>query len=756
MKRGTLCFALSLFVSICCNRVAGQAEVSGWGNLRGIRVGGQLVPFTTAVGVYNPDLTQLTLSQREGPTRTSQYVRSNNAVTVGENLQYGAGGPRAGAGPRGATNVAAGTNNSGATNLAGGFGRRGGRGGRGGAASGFNYTITYTDTAPGTCDVSLRLTSLEDQTIAGIYYFLVLPFDVYSNGGARLLSNAAPPLDQLKTTNTPFLNQAEQGMKDFGEGRWTMALTTPQPWHHGLYLLADCPGIRLTGKNHEEVQVSFGKGEIRRVVVQQAPTGNNPAAMDIQVYFPIATGNTTAGQVFESHFTLKASGDVETGPVTVTIDPSKPGRTFDGMGGNYRIQSPRDAQVIQYIFDNMRVAYGRVAMPWNTWQPEENSPPPLLAAESAAEPPAGASNAPPARGGRGGGSVGMNSVAPAMEIAGKLAKQNIPMIISCWFPPSWAVQGNGAGGGRGGGGARGQRLDPAKWDAICKSIGSYLLYLRSHYGAEPQYFSFNESNIGINVLQSPQEHAEAIKKLGAYFKSIGLKTRMLLGDTGDALPVGFIQPSLNDSDAVPYIGAVSFHSWRGATDEQYQKWADAAAKLGVPLFDAEGGNDAQASTYPNVFREAWYALDEAAEYVRIMRLCQPESILEWQLTQDYSVLMSDAAGALQPAQRFHNLKQFNLAPAGSAWIPAHSNSGLVLPAACVDPSRRIYTVHLVNNGAGRPVTLAGLPAPVTQMSVYVTDGRRGLAKLEPVTVKNGSAQFTLPGQTLTTLVNDIK
>ena len=715
MKRGTVCLALSLLVSLCCNRVAAQAEVSGWGNLRGIRVGGQLVAFTTAVGVYNPDFSQLTLSQREGPIRTSQYVRSNNAVTVGETLQYGAGGPRGGAGQRGATNVAAGTNSSGATNLAGGFGRRGGFGGRGGGGSGFNYTLTYTDSAPGTCDVSLRLTSTADQTIGGIYYFLDLPSDVFPEA------------------TTLFSSLSEKNVKIPAHGRLS------------------CTGISVSAGPHQEVEVSFGKQ--LDVVMQQARTANNSGARDIQVYFPIAVGNTTAGQVFESHFTLKASGDVETGPVTVTIDPAKPGRTFDGMGGNYRIQSPRDAQVIQYILDNLRVAYGRVAMPWNTWQPEENSPPPLLAAESAAEPPAGGSNAPPARGGRGGGGVGMNSVAPAMEIAGKLAKQNIPMIISCWFPPSWAVLGNGAGAGRGGGGARGQRLDPAKWDAICKSIGSYLLFLRGHFGAEPQYFSFNESNIGINVLQSPEEHAEAIKKLGAWFKSIGLKTRMLLGDTGDAPPVSFIQPALNDPEAVPYIGAVSFHSWRGATDEQYQKWADAAARLGVPLFDAEGGNDAQASTYPNVFREAWYALDEAAEYVRIMRLCQPESILEWQLTQDYSVLQSDAGGALQPAQRFYNLNQFNLAPAGSAWIPAQSSSGLVLPAACVDPARGVYTVHLVNNGAARPVTLAGLPAPVTQMTVYVTDGKRGLEKLEPVSVRNGSARFTLPGQALTTLVN---
>ena len=75
-------------------------------------------------------------------------------------------------------------------------------------------------------------------------------------------------------------------------------------------------------------------------------------------------------------------------------------------------------------------------------------------------------------------------------------------------------------------------------------------------------------------------------------------------------------------------------------------------------------------------------------------------------------------------------------------------------AACLDPSRGVCAVHLVNNGASRPVTLAGLPASVARMTVYVTDARRGLEKLEPVTVKNGSAQFTLPGQSLTTLIND--
>jgi hypothetical protein len=734
MKKVALCLAAGLFFSFSCQRAAAQPEVAGWGNLRGIRVGGQLVAFTTEVGIFNPDFSRVTMSQPQGPLRTSQYVRNSNAVTLGESLQYNSGGARGG---------------------------------------GFSCNLTYTDSAPGACDVNIRLTSAADQTIAGIYYFLDLPLDAFANGSAAIIP---------KTRQGGFLGSVVD--KDVSAG-----LKTPDA--QGRYLAGSGAGIRLSGKNHRQVEVSFGK-ELP-VVVQRASVSKNPnvAGDSIEVYFPVAQGSTKAGQVIESRFTIKASGDVETGPVTVTIDPSKlnllqvvrtnsrgpvmvtvdlskSARAFEGMGGNFRIQSPRDAQVIQYNLDHMRVAFGRVALPWNAWQPEEDSPPPITIL-----PKAGGPN-PGRQGGVGAlENMAMNSVFSAMDIAQKLAQKNIPLIISIWSPPSWAVVSDAPRSSRSGA-EIGHHLDPAKWDAICKSIGSYLLYLREHYGAEPLYFSFNESNIGVDVRQTPEEHDQAIKTLGAYFKSIGLKTTMLLGDTSDAAPVSFIQPALNDPDAVPFIGAIAFHSWRGATDEQYQKWADTAAKLGLPLFDTEGGNDAQAYSYPNILNEPWYALDEAAEYVRIMRICHPEAILEWQLTQDYSVLaagpetwiygysgLSNGApllanipgGALHPTQRFYNLKQFNLTPPGSFWIPTQSSDPLVLPAACVERSLVICAVHLVNNGASRPVILAGLPAATTWMGVYVTDARRGMEKLEPVSVKNGSAQFTLPGQALTTLIS---
>ena len=60
---------------------------------------------------------------------------------------------------------------------------------------------------------------------------------------------------------------------------------------------------------------------------------------------------------------------------------------------------------------------------------------------------------------------------------------------------------------------RGRPLNPEKWDAICKSIGAYIIYLKNNYGAEPVLFSFNESEMGIDVRQTAAEHVIQIKKL---------------------------------------------------------------------------------------------------------------------------------------------------------------------------------------------------------------------------------------------------
>ena len=316
------------------------------------------------------------------------------------------------------------------------------------------------------------------------------------------------------------------------------------------------------------------------------------------------------------------------------------------------------------------------------------------------------------------------SVREAMEMAQKLARKNIPTVISIWSAPGWALA--AGGGGRGGR----ARINPEKWDKVCKSIGSYLEYMKKNYDAEAVLFSFNESDMGINVLQSPQEHAEAIKRLGAYFVSRGLKTRMLLGDTGNPTGDKFIDVALADPEAAKYIGAVSFHSWNGGTTAQYTHFSQAARKLDVPLLVAEGGLDPSAHQYRAIFLEPWFCLNEIAQYVEICRVAQPLSILHWQLTADYSILTGGNGGRpLQPAQRFWDIKQLGMTAPDSTAMPITCDNSKVISCAFADHGASV--VHLVNNGAARTATVSGLPASIKEMRVFVTDSRRGMQEDRP-------------------------
>jgi hypothetical protein len=249
------------------------------------------------------------------------------------------------------------------------------------------------------------------------------------------------------------------------------------------------------------------------------------------------------------------------------------------------------------------------------------------------------------------------------------------------------------------------------------------------------------------VRKTGEEHAKLIKEFGAYFQSRGLQTKMLLGDNSDATTYSFIYAAMNDAATHRYIGAISFHSWRGWGDTILQKWADAATKMNLPLFVGEGSIDAAAWAYPKIFEEQTYALEEINLYVRLLNICQPLSILQWQLTSDYSPLKGGGIfgnnDELQPTQRFWNLKQLASVPSNIAAIPVTSNKKDITCAAQGDAGKNIYVVHLVNNNAARMVTIKGLPASVKKLSVYITSKTKNMEEEKPVAVVNGQATFLL-------------
>jgi len=564
-----------------------------------------------------------------------------------------------------------------------------------------NATETVEDTGPGTVKIDLEFTSPNEANIGGAFLGIELPAPVFSGGSVQLIDPDPPAAAQTSLA----AGTAEQNE----------------------YLRATARGARFVSRTRQ-IEVKFNEPTL--VIVRD---DRRKGSYDLQVLLAVLTGKTTAGETGKKSFALKVTGEIDKDPVEIALDASRPGQLFDGLGGNFRLQSRADPQVIDYNLRNLRVAWGRVEMPWSLWHPDENTDP-LAAAR--------AGNVHP-------------RVQQAMEMARRLAQKGIPVIVSCWQAPAWAILGV-AGGRPAQDGPRGNPLNPEKMARIKDSIASYLLFLKDKYGVEAALFSFNESDIGINVRQTPREHAELIKILGPWFAGKGLATRLALGDTSDASPVDFIQPALDDPEADRYIGAVDFHSWRGCTDEILARWRDAARKLDVPLVVAEGSTDAAAYRYPQIFNEQSFALYEINLYLRILAIAQPRSILQWQLTADYSILAGGGIfndhGPLRPTRRFWNLKQLAATPPRSFSLPVACSKPNLTCAAFGDIADGIYTVHIVNNGATRAATLTGLPPNVRQIHLWVTGAEQQMQEAGPIAVTGGKAQFSLAATSYTTAI----
>lgn len=541
---------------------------------------------------------------------------------------------------------------------------------------------------------NVKIVSKADSALTGVFFGITVESKEFENGHIQLIEPSDLSLDET-------IPSAENEL-----------------------LRMNSQGFRLIGAN-QQLELLFD--EPTYVIVKRR--GEN-----LQVLLEMVSDSVYAGQMIEKSYTIKATGNINNRPVNMVLDATQEGRAFDGIGGNFRIQNPKtDPQVIDYCLENLRVAWARVEMPWQLWHPEEDIDPIEAAKNGKLHP----------------------RVKVAMEMAQRLHKLRIPVMLAAWFPPQWAAEGEIRRGPQPGG-LRGNALNQDKKEQIYTSITDYVLYLKQNYGVEMVYFSFNESDLGIDVRQSDTDHTILIKELGAYFKSKGLKTTLLLGDTADANGYPFIENAMADPQAKPFMGAVSFHSWRGWEFETLDRWAQASNKMNIPLIVGEGSIDAAAWRYPGIFEEQAYALEEINLYVRMLAICQPMTILQWQLTADYSPLVGGGIFGndepLKPTQRFWNLKQLGVTKKGLKHLPISNDGEDISCAALGNPKKNDFAFHIVNNGATREVTLTGIPAKVKSLKVYVTDINRDMEELETVKVIDGRVLFSLDKVSFTSLM----
>lgn len=651
MKRCNVIVVIGLFAAAAAgsfsHEVYGQTESTQWGNIRGIRVEGQMIRFSSSIRIVSPDWTAIARSAN--PQRGLSFARSGNRQTIRSSLD----------------NV--------------------------------TFTEIIDDVASGIATIDINVRANSDAATGGTYFCIDLPDREFPGSDVQLMNAAS-------SSGTVSLQPS--GTNEQNE----YARTTAQ----GVRFTSATRSFEITADDPTELVIRDDRRQRNR---------------NIQVYLGLLPGDVMEGQTAHKTFTIKIAADIDKQPVHLSLDTSHPGRPFVGIGGNFRLQKPNtDPQVIDYCLENLDVNWGRICMRWNEWQPDEDMDP-IAAAKN------GNLRAP---------------VRETMEMARRLAAMDMPVIASIWFPPDWAIYERPRVARQ-----KGSPLNPEKMDKICKSIGDYLVYLKEAYGVEAALFSFNEAEKGINVFLSPEEHAALIKTLGQYLVSRGLSTKMLLGDIATASDYWFIQPAVDDPETYRYIGAAGFHTWGGCTDDNLAVWADTAQRLNVPLLVTEASPDGAAHQYPGLFLEPWFQLSEIDLYIRICNICQPLSIMQWQLTADYSILTGagifNTDGPLRPTQRFWNLKQLGTTPPGSFAMPITSDRPAISCAAFGDIARNRYSVHMVNNGATRAVTLTGLPEGVNEFRVYVTDNNRNMEESARIPVTGGTARFTLDATSYTSL-----
>lgn len=421
------------------------------------------------------------------------------------------------------------------------------------------------------------------------------------------------------------------------------------------------------------------------------------------------TGPLATEEVAE-RVSLRLDGHAQAAPAALSVDVASPGYAFDGFGANYCWGT--ETPITPFMLDELKIAWSRHELKAIFWDLQRDKLSPMLTSD--------------------------------FERIARIQKQGTPWIISLWrLPERFYIDPNQRPMG-----TFGRQIAGERWPEFLDLIGSYLLHLKTQYGAEPDLFSFNEPDLGVSIGLTPEGEREAIKRIGAHLRKLGLKTKMLLGDTADPRDSHkYVLATAADAEAMQYVGAISFHSWWSGTPAQYQAWAEVAAWLNLPLIVGEAGTDP--GSYRNhTFDSYAYGLKEAWQTQSLLRYARPTASLYWQFTHDYALARVDEKGVVQPTGRLWLMKHFNnLTPQKSRVIGSTSDREDVAISAFAKGDELV--VHVLNTGAARKATLAGLPAG--QWRCVTTTEEAGFQETE-INLTGAAAAFDLPARSLTTFV----
>lgn len=409
--------------------------------------------------------------------------------------------------------------------------------------------------------------------------------------------------------------------------------------------------------------------------------------------------------------------------VRIEVDPAQTAQTIAGFGGNfvhYFSKTPGGAvydPVAAYNVEHLRPTHLRVGLELYAWEPQNDD------ADS------------------------QHYAWDAFQDSGIvrdvfLFMQDQPgatILASIWRPADWMVENPDSD--------RSLVLAPGIEDEVIESITAWLVRARDDYGVTVDYVSFNESNLGVNVLFSdPAQYADLIARAGARFAAEGLPTKWALGDTSNAASaLSFSAPIWDNAAARPYLGVLAFHSWDAQVGDallgQIGAWA---AERELDVWVTEAGFDSQAYQTPEVFETWAYALDLARIYSRVYAYARGSVAFYWQMMDDYRLVSPDGS---TPYPAFYVLEQLrDIAPPGAEVVRA-SLVGVNVDVLAVRSGTGL-TLHLTHTGdVPAVVRVSGLPDGVYEM-VRASGAEPAGVAIDPVEVRGGSVILALSARSV--------
>jgi hypothetical protein len=192
---------------------------------------------------------------------------------------------------------------------------------------------------------------------------------------------------------------------------------------------------------------------------------------------------------------------------------------------------------------------------------------------------------------------------------------------------------------------RNQRvIKPESYDEVLDMLVVFMLKAKNDYGVEIDYFSFNESDGGWQVIFTPAETIAFIKKAKVRFDAVGLTTKFLLADVAQTKgTVEFASMIYADSSIWDCLGPLSFHCWwsENIPDSEFERVAAYAKALNKPVWCTELGFDAEAHKIKGMFQSWDYALRLARIAHRMFKYAEVEASMYWTWQNDYPIMSTD-------------------------------------------------------------------------------------------------------------------